>query len=101
MKKIILFILLAFVILSPGPVVAWEFAETTGEQTTSASRCGTKCVITNILIITDGSNNATLIIKDSTADSGTVVFEATIVAGDHYGSGYSASRTSSLRSQGM
>lgn len=85
MKRIVLFILLAVGVLFPSFATAWEFAETTGEQTTSAARYTGKCVITSVHVITDGSNNATLIIKDSVADSGTVVFEMTVVAGDHYG----------------
>ena len=57
-----------------------------GEKTADAAVFAAKCAITAIYIITDGTNDAKLVIHDhASAASGTVVHEQTIKGSDHYG----------------
>lgn len=57
-----------------------------GEQTADKAVCGVRCAITAIYIITDGTNDAKLVIYDNaSAGSGTVVHEQTVKGSDHYG----------------
>lgn len=56
-----------------------------GEQTADALIYTGRCALASILIITDGSNNAKVVIYDGTTASGTVIYETTVLSTDHYG----------------
>ena len=55
-------------------------ARSSGEQTSSAILVTGRALLSGVLVITDGTNDATVILYDNTAASGTKVFEA-VVAG--------------------
>ena len=62
------------------------YASTSGEQTSDAAVATAKCYITSILIITNGSDNAKVVLYDNaSAASGTVILEMTVVGVDNYG----------------
>lgn len=72
------------------PVLAFEPCKSSGERTASAliytvPGSGTECYLTAVKVITDGTNNAKVIIDDSLAGTGTVIDETTVVGGDHWG----------------
>ena len=87
MKKLIL--ALFILTLVPSVVFGWglplQTSYSSGEQTATASIYQGECVITAILIITNGAADAKVIIDDSTAAGGTVKYETTVLSGDHYG----------------
>lgn len=56
-----------------------------GEQTANAIILNGGGYICGIQVVTDGTNNAKVIIYDNTAGSGTVICELTVVGTDHYG----------------
>ena len=67
------------------PGFKYQAAISSGEQTSStAVLTGSGC-ITGIKVITDGTNDATLIVYDNTAASGTVVDETKVNGANHYG----------------
>lgn len=84
------FCLLSFGFLSSG--LAWQtpgkvpvFSLSSGEITTSPVTIfdGT-CNVVSVLIITDGTNDAKLILTAGGA-GGTVQYETTVIGADHYG----------------
>ena len=84
-----IFCALSFGFLSSG--VAWEtpgkpavFCLSSGEQTASATIFSGTCYIVSVLVITDGTNNAKLILKAG-GSSGTVQYETTVIGADNYG----------------
>jgi len=60
-------------------------AITSGEQTSDAIIFTGGARLTAVHIVTDGTNDAKLIIHDNTAKSGKVVCEITVSGGSHYG----------------
>ena len=85
-----IFCALSFGLLSSGS--AWEnpgkppvFCLSSGEVTTSPVTIydGT-CYVVSVLVITDGTNNAKLVLTAGGA-AGTVQFETTVVGADNYG----------------
>jgi hypothetical protein len=88
MKRILLTLTLLLCLAVPS--FAFQESITSGEQTADATiytvaTWGPLCFISSVLIITDGTNDAKLIIYDNTANSGTVVLEMTVVGSDNYG----------------
>ena len=86
MKKKLFAIIL--ILLIPAMASAFNSSQGStgsGEQTADATIYTGKCWITGLHIITDGTNNAKVIIYDNTAASGTVRWEQTVIGGDHYG----------------
>ena len=84
LKKIWLFAVL-LVFLAVSPVYAFEPSHSSGEQAADAGIRTGECYISSVVIITDGTNNAKLILYDNIAASGTVMLEMTVVGVDHYG----------------
>ena len=83
MKKLlaILFILLFFV----GSVYAFQGSTSSGEQTADAAVFTGRAYICAVHVITDGMNDATLVIYDNTAGSGKVVSEIFVSGGSGHG----------------
>ena len=83
MKKLFIIALLVIGLVSP---VFADDSINSGEKTADAAVFAGPCVITSILIITDGTNNAKVILYDhASAASGTVRYETTVLGGDNYG----------------
>ena len=82
MKKLILAVLAVF--LLTGVSYAGDVAISSGEQTADATIYSGSALLSAVQIITDGTNDAKLVIKDN-GSSGTVVFEATVTGGSHFG----------------
>lgn len=90
MKRFFLFILivaLSFVFLQPVIAQTEKFraSEGSGEQTADGIVHTGACYITSILIITNGTDDATVILYDNTAASGTVRWEQTVAGANNYG----------------
>jgi hypothetical protein len=84
MKRLVL----AFILLVAPTVPALAFQPSlgSGEKTADTAIHNGKCYITNIEIITDGTNDAKVILYDNgTGASGTVIREITVAGGDNYG----------------
>lgn len=81
-RLLIIFLAVAFATVS---AFASSVSVSSGEQTSDALVCSGPCFIRAVEVITDGTNNAKLVIYDSTTASGTVVFEMTVVGASHYG----------------
>ena len=82
MKKAwVVFLVLLFAV----PCMAEDYAETSGEQTATGVVYNGESFLTAVEIITDGTNNAKLIIYDALSTDGKVVFEATVTGSSHYG----------------
>lgn len=60
-------------------------AESSGEQTTTKAAYTGPCCLASVLVITDGTNTAKVVIDDSTDGSGTVKYETSVVGANHYG----------------
>jgi hypothetical protein len=64
------------------------FLTSSGELTASAAVAAQKSILGGVLIMTDGTNDATIIIYDhATAASGTKIWESVITGSDNYGGG--------------
>lgn len=86
MKK--LFLVLVFLLFLAGTTLAGidVVGQSSGEQTADAIILAGGGYITAVHIITDGSNNAKVILYDNaSAASGKVIFEATITGTNHFG----------------
>lgn len=91
MKKltIIVAIILLFAALAWG--LPWDnlmYATSSGEQTSDAAIVAQESFLVGILIITDGTNDATVVLYDDpdSAD-GTKLWEAVVTGSDNYGGG--------------
>jgi len=86
MKRKILILPILFLLVSTALAYGAWFAETSGEQTSDSVICDKPCYLSSVLVITNGENNAKLILYDhASAASGTVVAEFTVVSTNHYG----------------
>jgi len=92
MKKLFLSILI--LLASHGLVIAepstplLDPTNSVTEITTTGVYTAKSCTIVKIKIVTDGTNDATLILHDSaSAASGNVIDETTVIGADHYGFG--------------
>ena len=84
MKKLIYAIVCFFLLSSVG--IAFEGATSSGEKTADAIIKGGTCWLASVIIITDGTNDAKLILYDNnSAALGTVLLEMTVKGTDHYG----------------
>lgn len=86
MKKLLIAILVLFITV--GTSYAFQESESSGEKTVdtliyTAGLDGVR--LTAVLIITDGTNDATAIIYDNTSAAGKKIFEATVVGSANYG----------------
>ena len=84
-RNFILFCLLSLVwVIAIG--ARW-YSHGSGETTSNKVIVNEKCYITGILIITDGTNDAKLILYDNNiaSTSATVMYETTVTGGDEYG----------------
>lgn len=82
MKKILLIVFIVFFLTSAG--FAGDYCRTSGEKTADAAISAGPCILKSITVITDGSNNAKVILYDNaSAASGTVLDEITVVANTH------------------
>lgn len=62
-----------------------EVSISTGEKTSSALIRTGACALCSVLVITDGTNAATVIVYDNTAASGKVVAEFVVAGATGYG----------------
>lgn len=77
-----------FFLLATATYAATFFLTSSGEKTASAAVTTQKSILGGVLIITDGTNDATIIIYDNaSAASGTKVWEAVVTGSDNYGGG--------------
>ena len=84
MKK--LFVTLLIVLFLVTPALGFQGAKSSGEKTSDTAIMAGPGYITAVYVITDGSNNAKVILYDNaSAASGTVMLEMTVVASDNYG----------------
>jgi len=67
------------------PGFKFQASISSGEMTSSDIILTGPGAITGIKVVTDGNNDATLIVYDNTAASGTVIDETTVVAANNYG----------------
>ena len=82
MKKWIVLLLLLFCL----PAFAFEGAVSSGEQTADAAIYADAAWLTGIWVITDGTNDAKVIVYDNaSAASGTVIGEITITGSGNFG----------------
>ena len=65
--------------------LAEDYAETSGEQTATGVIYNGECFLVAIEVITDGTNDAKLIVYDALSTDGKVVFEMTVTGSSHYG----------------
>jgi hypothetical protein len=89
MKRFLLTLILAITLLM-GVGDVWAQSATSGAssglKTTSAAIATSAGVLTGALIITDGSNAATLTLYDhASTNSGTVLFKATVAGASNFG----------------
>lgn len=78
-------ILILCLLLVPALLYA-DYARTSYEQTTSQAVSKIGCVLTGILVITNGTNAATVILYDNaSAASGSVLAEFVVAGADRYG----------------
>jgi len=80
---------LCLAIMLAVPVFALDYrgAKCSGEQTSDQKIYGANCLLTGVLIITDGTNSAKVVVKDSTTATGTVVAEFTVAGSSYFGGG--------------
>ena len=59
-----------------------------GEQDTDDTTIYTgTCFLVGVIILTDGANDATVILYDNTSKAGTKIWEAKVISSDNYGGG--------------
>ena len=80
-----LLIITLILLLIPNLSFAIEGAISSGEQTADAQIATGNGFLTAVQVITDGTNDAKIIIYDNTAASGKVLNEFTINGGSHFG----------------
>lgn len=85
MKKLCLIIMVLFVFCFVGVAAGFQGSEGSGEQTADGIVHTGPVYITSILIITNGTDDATVILYDNTAASGTVRWEQTVAGANNYG----------------
>ena len=81
MRRLIVLSILLFASVA----FAAKYSETSGEKTADVAVTSSTAYITAVQVITDGTNDAKLIVYDNTAASGTVVTEISVVGADNYG----------------
>jgi len=81
MKYILSAIAMFFICVSANA----QTCKSSGEQTSDAAILSEHGYICGLLVITDGTNDAKVVIYDNTAGSGTVKWEQTVIGGDNYG----------------
>lgn len=83
----LVFIVLLFCIGAINYARHQSYATSSYEQTSDTAICAAAAYMTAVEVITDGTNDAKLILYDDPDDtsSGLVLLEITVVAGDHYG----------------
>lgn len=85
MKKLIVLVLFVVLVAPPYALAIRDFSESSGEQTASAQIYSGECYVSKIWVITDGTNDAKVIIYDSKTGSGKVVGEITVNGGSQFG----------------
>jgi len=86
MKKRLFIIIAALILVASSAWAAIEYATSSGEQTSDTAITAGTGYITCVHIITDGTNDAKVIVYDNaTAASGKVLFEGTIAGGSNFG----------------
>ena len=85
MKKLAI-VLTVLLIAATAFGAGFQGAKSSGEKTSDAAVVASGGFLTSVYVITDGSNNAKVIIYDNaSAASGTVLLEMTVIASDQYG----------------
>lgn len=84
MKRISIFVL-ALLLLSSVTAIAFEQAISSGEQTSDSLIVSGKVYITSIKVITNGTNDATLVTYDAKVADGKVIDETKVIGADNYG----------------
>ena len=85
MKRILTYILISLFILLPS-AFAFEISTSSGEKTADSVVYSKKAYITSVLVVTDGTNDARVIIHDNASSAaGKVMLEQTVVGADNYG----------------
>ena len=79
------FIISMLIMLTAFSAFAFDPSFGSGEITADALIYEHTCYITGILIITDGQNDAKIVLYDNTSAAGTVRWEQTVIGGDNYG----------------
>lgn len=70
-------------------IMVCGFSIGSGEKTSDGSIASARCYISSVQIITDGTNDAKLILYDNaSAASGTVITEMTVTGTGHFGGRY-------------
>ena len=73
------------IVLTAFASFAFDDSMGSGERTDDSLIYSNRCYITGVLIITDGTNDARVIIYDNTSATGTVRWEQTVAGADNYG----------------
>jgi len=84
MKRFLLLFMAAFLI-TLSPAFAIDGSLGTGELTASSLVYSGVCWITGVQVVTDGVNDAKIIVYDATEASGKVITEITVTGAYHYG----------------
>jgi len=83
MKTLIRILLITFLLI--GSAHAFEASISSGEKTADAQIVTGNGALSAFEVITDGTNDAKIIIYDNTAASGKVLAEMTVNGGAHFG----------------
>lgn len=85
-KRFLIATIFVLVLFFTSVSFAFQGSQSSGEKTADAAVSATDVYMTAVTIITDGTNDAKLILYDNaSAASGTVLLEMTIAGGDNYG----------------
>ena len=88
MKKIILFLVIIFLLLTASFSDSQMRLRSSGLRIADAAILARSGIFGGILVITDGTNNASVIIYDNaTTNTGTEVWKMTVLGAENYGGG--------------
>ena len=85
MKKVMIVMMCVCLIAA----IAYGYQRTSYEQTADAVVCGKVCKLTSVGVITDGTNDAKIVIYDNATEaSGRVIWEMTVIGAGNFGGRY-------------
>jgi hypothetical protein len=82
--KAVVFVLVIFFTLAATVGAQW-LAESSGKKSASGIITTGAAYLSAVQVLTDGSNDATVIIYDNTSAAGTILFQGTVAGADSYG----------------
>jgi hypothetical protein len=86
MKKRLILVILVATLLFVFPALAFQGSVSSGEKTSSSAIYAGSAWITGVEVITDGTNDAKLILYDNaTAATGKVILEMTVIGSANFG----------------